>query len=326
MLEDVGAHSARSRGASLSLSARPADCASSARRAERSAGRTKRGAIACLSGLLSVLACCTSPKATKDLSQGRDGGPAKRDAGGGGDEPLPLPNDFEPTIPCGDLGKACSVSEPCKGDLLCSAGTCLPDPDADEAVACGDGCPAQAPICVQPTCVGAEQLACICAQPHGRERVGLCAGLREPPRTEGLVENSLCEQAPDACRDGLTCLTGKDPDGNPALGLCKEACEQDDDCGTACCTVEPGIAGPHCSPRERCVTECKALDQPCDGQRNVCCEGLVCSGTPPDASVVDPVLNGCKHPCDENGDCESGCCVLFTGRDNGICAPASRCP
>jgi len=43
--------------------------------------------------------------------------------------------------------------------------------------------------------------------------------------------------------------------------------------------------------------------------------------------VVDsnPDFAGCRPPCTTSADCDSGCCQLFAGSNNGLCTDIGYC-
>ena len=269
-------------------------------------------------GALALAAACSSPKSVSQRDV-RDA--ASPDAAPSDDDEVTLPGGYVASS-CGTLGEACTLAEGCAEGEACAGGLCLPE---ERAAPCAEGCSGETPVCLLSRCVSVEQLACLCGRAQGRAQLALCAALRDGQSAENLPENALCAGAEDACAAGLSCLTGEDASGNATPGSCKRVCSQDDQCPSDCCTVTDGVAGRHCEPREVCLNACGALDDPCDGQRNLCCDGLVCAGEAPDAGMTDPALLGCKTPCRTHAACETGCCVLFVGSDDGICAPADRC-
>jgi len=64
---------------------------------------------------------------------------------------------------------------------------------------------------------------------------------------------------------------------------------------------------------------CKPTGSACQSAAE-CCDGNTCNNT---AGAAE--LNGCQLRCSQNSDCQSGCCVLFTGDTKGICGAAKFC-
>ncbi len=265
---------------------------------------------------------CGSPKSKSDIDVTPDGAATGADSGLTPGGKVVLPGGFEPAIRCGDLGKSCSVQTKCGGTLTCSGGNCLPKIDDEKVFGCGDSsCPANTPICTLGVCLTTDQLACVCFQPAAQPVFENCRSLSKEDAPKCIAEDGLCDGSPDDCCDGLSCVQGKDASGKQQLGLCEKPCTALEECAAdECCASATGIATSVCGPRSLCIKACRPLNGECDGMFKPCCEGLVCSSAPDDLP-----LNGCKYACDQDSDCDTGCCVLFSGRDNGICAPADRC-
>jgi hypothetical protein len=257
---------------------------------------------------------CESPKSE----------PGSRATIDAGDDPsaLPstLPGGYTTRMACGDIGKICSAS--CPEGLLCSAGACVPAHDDGALLRCPDGlCPEATPICALGSCVTVDELACLCANDASRPLCPQCDSLDENAGAgQCIAADALCDVRPDGCCEGLSCLQGKDDEGLSLLGLCKSPCSQHDDCDSKCCISGQGIAAAFCADTAACVTECRKLEDSCDGARNPCCEGLVCT-----QGMGDGAPGGCQKPCERDVECDSGCCLLFVGADHGVCAPAERC-
>jgi hypothetical protein len=288
-------------------------------------GPSKRHSALLLVVAFVAAAGCDSPRSSgANVDAGANGEPGGRDGSTDGpDDPSVLPGGYAPHIECGALGNTCDANSPCSDGLFCQAGVCLPDLDATQSATCaGDACPIDVPLCVFGVCVTADQLACVCLDRSGRDRVSQCASIWDSdPGSQCLPADSLCDTSPEACCEGFSCLRGKDADDEPLLGLCKQPCDDDSECESGCCTEAEGIAGKFCAAAlSMCIGECRELNEECDGLRRPCCEGLVCA-----RSATDPELAGCQLSCVKNSECESGCCVLFQGRDNGVCGPADRC-
>ncbi len=266
---------------------------------------------------------CGSPKSKSDLDVNPDGSASGGEGGTSNDGKVVLPGGFEPDILCGDLGKACSVKVKCEGKLTCAGSNCMPKIDGEKVIDCGDSsCPAEAPICTLGICLTIDQLACVCAQPAAQSVYANCKSLQKDDAPKCIDTDGLCDGSPDDCCTGLSCVQGKDESGKQQLGLCEKPCQEQTDCSAdECCATVDGVAGSFCGPRGLCIKACRPLNGECDGEFKPCCEGLICSSSPDDLT-----LNGCKVSCDQDSDCDTGCCVLFSGRDNGICAPKDRCP
>lgn len=268
-----------------------------------------------LVGLLSGLCAfaCSPTSKRGDDPGAREGGVA-RDA---------LPGGYEPRIPCGDLGKVCRQDRDCAGDLVCTGSYCVPNTDKTGACSVG-GCPKEFPLCLLGTCVSPDQLACICLHPDGRDAFVQCQPVREAP-SACIGEDGLCDDAPNACCRGLSCVRGKNAEGEQLLGLCKKRCFDHDNCDTGCCAESPLVASKFCAPHDTCVGRCRTANEECDGDFRPCCEGFVCT-----RSRSDSELNGCLPVCTKHSDCESKCCALFPDEhggfmDHGACVPADRC-
>jgi hypothetical protein len=266
---------------------------------------------------------CVSPKSETDLDVTPDGSASGGEGGASSSDKVVLPGGFEPDIRCGDLGKSCSANVKCAGTLACAGGNCMPKIDNEKVFDCGkSSCPADAPICTLGICLTTDQLACVCFQPAAQPVFANCKSLSKENAPECIVEDGLCDGSPGDCCSGLSCLQGKDATGTQQLGLCKKPCTAQAECAAyECCAEADGIPSTFCGPRALCIKACRPLDGECDGEFKPCCEGLICSSSPQDLP-----LHGCKLPCDQDSDCETRCCVLFTGRDYGICAPTDRCP
>ncbi len=264
---------------------------------------------------------CESPKSTG--SRDGDGSASGGDGGGASDGRVVLPGGFVPKIDCSGLGQSCGVSIKCPGKLACAGANCMPAVDNKTVFACGDAsCPSEAPICTLGICLTVDQLACVCAEPDAQSMYNSCRSLLPQGGLVCTPENGLCDGAPTNCCEGLTCLRGQDASKRQALGLCKVPCKSDTGCkDIECCASADGIAGPFCAPRDTCRSECRQLREECDSDLKPCCEGLLCADSP-----NDPILDGCQQRCMKDKDCDSGCCRLFTGKDNGVCAPKDRCP
>jgi hypothetical protein len=65
--------------------------------------------------------------------------------------------------------------------------------------------------------------------------------------------------------------------------------------------------------------QCKGTGEACTNSLD-CCEGSTCNNT-----AQAPALNGCHPRCTQNTDCQTGCCVLFSGDTQGICAEKEWC-
>jgi hypothetical protein len=264
--------------------------------------------------LLVSVAGCGSPKSKRATSS--DAG-VERD--GGNTKLSELPGGYAPRIPCGDLGKSCRDKADCKSPLVCTGGLCTPN--TKNTGSCDEGCPAKYPICLEGTCVSADQLGCMCLDSAAREDLAACAGVSQDPGSSCLYKHQLCDTTPTACCEGLTCLQGKDGTGRQLLGLCEQACKEHSECDDKCCLQNAGVAGKFCAPRSACQeSTCREVRESCDGDLRECCEGLVCS-----KSKDDPELAGCQPKCEKKSQCATECCVLFTGLDHGICAPKDRC-
>jgi len=283
---------------------------------------TERSVWALLSIVLSVSAVgCESPKSKPNLD-GADGSVSGGGGDGGYDGKVVLPGGFEPAIDCDGLGQACGVEIKCPGKLACAGSNCMPAVDNKKVFSCGDAsCPAEAPVCTLGICLSVDQLGCVCANPDAQEVYSQCKSLLPQGAPTCTPEDGLCDGAPSDCCEGLSCLRGKDASGRMALGLCKVPCGKEADCATTeCCASADGIAGSFCGPRDLCRAECRGLREECDGDLTPCCEGFICATSP-----SDPVLDGCQKVCEKDVECDSGCCILFTGKDNGVCGPKDRC-
>ena len=64
---------------------------------------------------------------------------------------------------------------------------------------------------------------------------------------------------------------------------------------------------------------CHKAGEPC-GSSLECCDGSTCNNT-----AQAPSLNGCHPRCTQNADCQTGCCLLYTGDTRGICTDAMWC-
>jgi hypothetical protein len=64
---------------------------------------------------------------------------------------------------------------------------------------------------------------------------------------------------------------------------------------------------------------CRGTGESCVNSLD-CCEGSTCNNT-----AQAPALNGCHPRCSKDAECATGCCVLFTGDTNGICAEKQWC-
>lgn len=266
---------------------------------------------------------CDSPKSKSDVGVDKDASAGNAGDGGGTPDKVVLPGGFEPSISCGALGDGCGVEQACSGRLVCSGSNCLPKVDNKKVVSCGDAsCPTDAPICALGVCLTTDEMACVCANPDATAVFKPCQSLLPKDGPKCTPEDGLCDASPDSCCDGLSCMQGKDKNGRQLLGLCKKPCAEGAACAEGeCCATADGIADEFCGPRSLCVKECRELDEECDGDLRPCCDGFICA-----TSDKDAALNGCKLPCAKDSECDTGCCVLFTGRDDGICAPKDRCP
>gem|GEM_PF-4573132 len=239
-----------------------------------------------------------------------------------------LPGGYVAANECGNLGNTCQTGKPCGPGLTCEGSVCLPDPIYQSVDDCRlNGCPQEAPICLQGVCLTPDELGCVCLDRQGREKAHQCASLLPDASSECLFEESVCDGRPDGCCPGLACMQGKGPDGRQFLGICMKPCATDDECDSHCCGDNERVASTFCGTTfESCSNACRRLDEECDVGRNPCCQGLVCT-----QGAQDIGLNGCQIPCHDSGECqETGCCLLFTNadgskEDNGICAPADRC-
>jgi len=64
---------------------------------------------------------------------------------------------------------------------------------------------------------------------------------------------------------------------------------------------------------------CEAEGESCAADAP-CCASLACvSGAVPESR------NGCRVRCENNEDCESGCCTPFSGGEGGFCDDAAYC-
>ena len=271
-----------------------------------------------LLALLHSSAGCKSPKSKRahsDTDAGLvDAGHTKLDA---------LPGGYQPRIRCGDLGKSCQEDSQCAKPLVCTGGLC--EPDVKDTGSCDEGCPGSAPICLTGTCVSVDQLGCMCLDEGARNVLVECDSVSDMPSDRCIANNGLCDTKHGACCEGLTCIAGKNPAGEQLLGLCEKTCTDHAECPDHCCLADASVAGKFCAPHSACESRCRTEREECDGDLHECCEGLLCV-----ASQDDPELVGCRPRCDKNSQCESQCCVLFTGEDGqkldfGVCAPADRC-
>jgi hypothetical protein len=266
-----------------------------------------------LATLFLGLGCSPKSKRIED-----DGGPS---ADGDGGDPLPeqLPGGYAPRIRCGNLGQSCKTASACGGSLVCADGMCMPKQDGEP---CGD-CPVNK-FCVLGTCVGADQLGCVCLSAHGRENVPQCVSITALPDA-CTMQDGLCDIKPEACCTGTACLQGKDDKGRALLGLCEQSCKANEDCDSGCCLENSSVGGKYCAPHNQCLTRCRVQHEECDGNVRPCCDGLLCV-----TSASDPALNGCQPVCTKDSQCDTKCCVLFSlpdggMRDDGVCAPSDRC-
>lgn len=265
---------------------------------------------------------CESPKSKGALDG--DGAASGGDGGGANDGKVVLPGGFEPEIKCTGLGQTCGVKIECPGKLACAGANCMPAVDNKTVFACGDAsCPGEAPVCVLGICLTVDQLACVCAEPDAQNVYSNCKSLLPQGGPVCTPEDGLCDGSPTSCCDGLSCLRGEDATKRQALGLCKVPCKSDKGCkATECCTSADGIAGSFCANRDACRSECRSdIRAECDGDLKPCCKGLICAMSP-----SDPSLNGCQVGCREDDQCDSGCCILFSDQESGVCAPKDRCP
>lgn len=289
-----------------------------------SAADRSTGLWVLLAVLLSLwTAACDSPKSRAALNVGPDGALVIGDGGPVMGGAVVLPGGFTPAISCGGLGQTCGASAKCPSGLDCAGANCMPKPDGTTVPTCGDkSCPAEAPVCLLGICLTVDQLACVCAEPDAQIVYRQCWPLLVRADGECIEADGLCDTAPETCCDGLSCLQGTDDAGRKQLGLCRTPCKTSDDCGASrCCATALGVAGSFCGPRELCVSACREESEECDADFRPCCEGLVCADSP-----QDPTLDGCKQPCAKDGQCATGCCVLFTSGDHGVCGPRDRCP
>jgi hypothetical protein len=81
----------------------------------------------------------------------------------------------------------------------------------------------------------------------------------------------------------------------------------------ACSAVGMGGGGSGAEP-----VPCGEKGEACDANR-ACCEDLVCV----QSAIAE--FSGCREPCTEDSDCESNCCILFTGSTDGFCVAAEYC-
>lgn len=272
------------------------------------------------------LAIACSPTSKKVML---DGGPAE--GGAGQTQKGELPGGYEARIRCGDLGASCKDDGACAGDLDCVIGTCLPRVPEQTSECSSTTCPREKPLCVSQRCVTPDQLGCLCLNPHSREIISECRSITSS--ASGCTsESGLCDGDPSSCcteDKELSCVRGDTEEGEQLLGLCLEQCDKDADCKeTGCCAEVPSLGHAFCGPVTLCQSECRELREECDGTtgRRPCCSGLLCTKVSSD----DALAKTCQQPCKKSGECDTGCCVLFSGEngeplDHGVCLTPDRC-
>lgn len=174
-------------------------------------------------------------------------------------------------------------------------------------------------------CWGAASAqGCQAASPAGKGAAD--AALQDAAREDGGAEadssascaadGESCERS--ACCDDLACLSLSD---GPLT--CHAACDEGADCGSGCCVdvrVEGAASRRLCGDEAICFPNgCEAEGRSC-GADAPCCAGLVCvDGARPESR------NGCRARCERHEDCDSGCCVPFSGDESGFCDDALYC-
>jgi hypothetical protein len=120
-----------------------------------------------------------------------------------------------------------------------------------------------------------------------------------------------------ACCDGLECLSLNDG----AL-LCHAPCSAGTDCSSGCCVdvrVSGAAARQLCGEATICFPDgCEPEGESC-GSDAPCCAGLAC------VIGAGAGRDGCRVRCQQNEDCDSGCCTPFSGGEGGFCDDAIYC-
>lgn len=221
------------------------------------------------------------------------------------------PAAWDPPADCGGIGNSCPNLSGCAERSACQAvgNVCIPAFDASE------GLPSrttETPYCAAYTCMTFEEASCFCT---GEARVSTpdCAS---PSALAGLCVGQGRSCASSACCDGLNCV-----DTGSGSQVCELPCATATDCESGCCTDLRDTGDLICAELEACENPCKKEGEACEGSETVpsnCCQGSCVESEVPDFA-------GCRHLCDVNEDCDTGCCVPFSNTDSGFCADAFYC-
>lgn len=125
---------------------------------------------------------------------------------------------------------------------------------------------------------------------------------------------SRCDGEGDTCCAGSVCLD------RGGTRRCVQTCTERRECGSLCCAADEATGQKVCADESACgPLDCSDVGGPCDTPGPGCCDGLTC------VSSRAPEYSGCRKPCEQASDCDSGCCVPYANAAAKFCADAAAC-
>lgn len=251
-----------------------------------------------------------------DAAAGTDAAPPDETPIGGPstwDPPLEIPRLWEPPAECGSLGEPCQAGG-CEGDAICNydISVCAPPRlNPLNNFGCDNDCPREYPYCLHYACMTLEEASCFCTGSLGSQDEK-CSGGPAYALDMCEGEGASCSQDSDCC--GMYSCT----EISPGTSRCYQACFGPEECETACCTDYHDIGTAICAPVEECENPCKKQGEVCE-DRSECCQGTCVTGTD------NPDWLGCRPSCNQDEDCFTGCCQLYSNATYGFCVVAKYC-
>ncbi len=215
---------------------------------------------------------------------------------------------------CGGIGERCADLSGCGAKSVCQleGNVCIPSL-APGATAL-PGRTAETPYCAAYTCMTFEQASCFCTG----EAATVTPSCSSPSALAGLCAGKDAGCTGMACCDGLRCV---DTNGGKR---CEQTCSAGSECTSGCCTDLYDTGTSLCAEQSACTSPCKKHGEKCqpepgsDITANDCCRGSCVQSDNPD-------YDGCRPNCSTNEQCDTGCCVPFSGSTNGFCADPKYC-